>query len=121
MTRTVVIAAYGTLRSGEANAHFVRNAISRRFATIPGTLYDTGFGYPAYVSEGEQLVVVELIEIPFFDWPDVDRLEEYPLLYDRKLLTFMQEDGLSAEAWIYMMNHLPDQAAPIPSGNWKAR
>ena len=39
---TVLIAAYGTLRSGEHNEHFCRNAISRRSATISGTLYDTG-------------------------------------------------------------------------------
>ena len=46
---TVLIAAYGTLRSGERNERFCRNAVSRRNATISGTLYDTGWGFPAFV------------------------------------------------------------------------
>ena len=46
---TVLIAAYGTLRSGERNERFCRNAISCRSATISGTLYDTGWGFPAFV------------------------------------------------------------------------
>ena len=53
---TVLIAAYGTLRSGECNERFCRNAISRRSATISGTLYDTGWGFPAFVPEGKTKV-----------------------------------------------------------------
>ena len=75
---TVLIAAYGTLRSGERNERFCRNAISRRIATISGTLYDTGWGFPAFVPKGDTSVTVELIEIPIRDWADVDRLEGYP-------------------------------------------
>ena len=80
---TVLIAAYGTLRSGERNERFCRNAISRRSATISGALYDTGWGFPAFVPKGDTSVTVELIEIPIRDWADVDRLEGYPRLYDR--------------------------------------
>ena len=85
---TVLIAAYGTLRSGERNERFCRNAVSRRSATISGTLYDTGWGFPAFVPKGETKVAVELIEIPIRDWADVDRLEGYPRLYDRVLHSF---------------------------------
>ena len=35
---TVLIAAYGTLRSGERQEPFCRNAVSRRSRTIAGTL-----------------------------------------------------------------------------------
>ena len=118
---TVVIAAYGTLRSGESNARFCRNAISRRNAAIPGSLYNTGCGYPAYAPEGETTVVVELIEIPFSDWASVDRLEGYPRLYDRELLDFTLDDGSTVQAWVYIMNRLPPHARIIPSGDWKAR
>ena len=117
---TVVIAAYGTLRSGESNAHFCRNAISRRRAEIPGSLYDTGRGYPAYVPEGGTPVVVELIEISLSDWAGVDRLEGYPRLYGRTLLEFTLEDGSTVPAWIYIMNRLPRFSRIIPSGDWKA-
>ena len=118
---TVLIAAYGTLRSGERNERFCRNAISRRSATISGTLYDTGWGFPAFVPEGKTKVTVELIEIPIRDWADVDRLEGYPRLYDRVLTDFRLPDGSTVQAWIYSMNHLPEQAEVIPSGDWKVR
>ena len=103
---TVLIAAYGTLCFGESNERFCRNAVSRRSATISGTLYDTG---------------VELIEIPIRDWADVDRLEGYPRLYDRILTDFCLPDGSTVQAWIYTMNHLPETAKVIVSGDWKAR
>ena len=85
---TVLIAAYGTLRSGERNERFCRNAISRRNATISGTLYDTGWGFPAFVPKGKTKVTVELIEIPIRDWAAVDMLESYPRLYDRVRRSF---------------------------------
>lgn len=64
---------------------------------------------------------MELIEIPLSDWAEVDRLEGYPRLYDRELLDFVLENGASAQAWIYIMNQLPEQAKAIPSGDWKIR
>ena len=118
---TVLIAAYGTLRSGERNEHFCRNAISRRSATISGTLYDTGWGFPAFVLQGKTKVTVELIEISIRDWADVDRLEGYPRLYDRVLTDFRLPDGSTVQAWIYIMNHLPETAKVIVSGDWKTR
>ena len=102
---TVLIAAYGTLCFGESNERFCRNAVSRRSATISGTLYDTGWGFPAFVPEGK----------------DVDRLEGYPRLYDRILTDFCLPDGSTVQAWIYTMNHLPETAKVIVSGDWKAR
>mgnify|MGYP002772609089 FL=1 len=119
--KTVFIAAYGTLRSGERNARFCKRAVSRREAAAVGTLYDTTYGFPAFVPEGNTLVTVELIEIPISDWVDVDRLEVYPRLYDRKLLDFELPDGEIIPAWIYIMNELPSQAKVIPSGDWKNR
>ena len=118
---TVLIAAYGTLRSGERNERFCRNAISRRSATISGTLYDTGWGFPAFVPAGKTKVTVELIEIPIRDWADVDRLEGYPRLYDRMLVPATLADGSTVEAWVYVMNTIPAQAKVIASGDWKNR
>ena len=118
---TALIAAYGTLRSGERNERFCRNAVSRRSATISGTLYDSGWGFPAFVPEGKTKVAVELIEIPIRDWADVDRLEGYPRLYDRMLMDFTLDNGETVQAWIYIMNHLPETAKVIVSGDWKTR
>ena len=116
---TVKLIVYGTLMSGERNHRFCRNAVSITPCTVTGTLYDTGYGFPAFMPEGDGVVKAELIEIPLADWADVDRLEGYPRLYDRQLLQATLADGGEATGWVYIMTELPEQAKVIESGNWK--
>ena len=116
---TVKLIVYGTLMSGERNHRFCRNAVSITPCTVTGTLYDTGYGFPAFMPEGDGLVEAELIEIPLADWADVDRLEGYPRLYDRQLLQATLADGGEATGWVYIMTELPEQAKVIESGDWK--
>ena len=91
--KTVKLIVYGTLMSGERNHRFCRNAVNITPCTVTGTLYDTGYGFPAFVPEGENMVAAELIESPFEDWEAVDRLEGYPRLYDRMMFPAKLEDG----------------------------
>ena len=49
---TVQIITYGTLMTGERNHRFCRNAVSIQPCTITGTIYDTGWGFPAFRPEG---------------------------------------------------------------------
>ena len=81
--------------------------------------YDTGYGFPAFVPEGENTVAAELIEIPFEDWEAVDRLEGYPRLYDRLMFPAKLEDGTEVSGWVYVMHNLPEMATVIESGSWK--
>ena len=60
--KTVQIIAYGTLMTGERNHRFCRNAVSIRPVTITGTLYDTGWGFPAFVPGETGTVKAELID-----------------------------------------------------------
>ena len=62
--KTVKLIVYGTLMSGERNYRFCQNAVNITPCTITGTLYDTGYGFPASVPEGENMVAAKLIEIP---------------------------------------------------------
>ena len=117
--KTVKLIVYGTLMSGERNHGFCRNAVSITPCTITGTLYDTGYGFPAFVPEGENTVAAELIEIPFEDWEAVDRLEGYPRLYDRLMLPAKLADGTDTSGWVYVMHNLPEMAQIIESGSWK--
>ena len=119
--KTVTLIAYGTLMSGERNHRFCENAVSIKPCMIKGTLYDTGYGFPAFVTEGVTEVSAELIEIPISAWADVDRLEGYPRLYDRRLYPTTLADGTKTQAWVYVMNELPSQAEIIPGGDWKNR
>ena len=116
---TVKLIVYGTLMSGESNHRFCRNAVSINPCTITGTLYDTGYGFPAFVPEGENTVAAELIEIPFEDWEAVDRLEGYPRLYDRLMFPAKLADGTDTTGWVYVMHNLPEMATVIESGSWK--
>ena len=116
---TVKLIVYGTLMSGESNHRFCRNAVSITPCTVTGTLYDTGYGFPAFVPEGENMVAAELIEIPFEDWEAVDRLEGYPRLYDRLMFPAKLADGTDTTGWVYVMHNLPEMAQVIESGSWK--
>ena len=118
---TVQIIAYRTLMTGECNHHYCRNAVSIQPCTIKGTIYDTGWHFPAFRPEGNTTVHGELIEIPIEDWPAMDRLEGYPRMYDRMLVQATLADGSTVEAWVYVMNTIPSQARIITSGDWKNR
>ena len=117
--KTVKLIVYGTLLSGERNHHFCRNAVKITPCTVIGTLYDTGCGFPAFQMEGNTSVKAELIEIPIADWASVDRLEGYPRLYDRQLISCTLADGTTDTGWIYIINNLPPMAKVIKSGDWK--
>ena len=117
--KTVKLIVYGTLMSGERNHRFCRNAVNITPCTITGTLYDTGYGFPAFQPEGDSTVAAELIEIPFEDWEAVDRLEGFPRLYDRLMFPAKLADGTDTTGWVYVMHNLPEMAQVIESGDWK--
>ena len=116
---TVKLIVYGTLMSGERNHRFCRNAVSITPCTVTGTLYDTGYGFPAFVPEGDGVVKAELIEIPIEDWAAVNRLEGYPRLYDRQLMQATLADDGETTGGVYIMTALPPMAKIIESGSWK--
>ena len=78
--KTVKLVVYGTLMTGEGNHSLCANAVNITPCTIVGTLYDTGWGFPAFEQTGDTVVHAELIEIPFEDWRRVDCLEGYPIV-----------------------------------------
>ena len=76
--------------------------------------------HPAFEPQGDTIVKAELIEVPIEDWPNVDRLEGYPRLYDRQLFPAKLADGTEVSGWVYIMNELPPDAEIIEGGDWKA-
>ncbi len=111
---------YGTLLSGEGNAHWARGA-RRTPAWTRGTIYDTGFGFPAYVREGETRIAGELLTVDAEGFRSMDRLEGYPRLYRREEIEVFTAAGSRAKAWVYIMNSLPETAKVIASGSWRNR
>ena len=81
---TFKVAVYGTLLAGERNEGYADGAISRVPCTIRGTLYDTGWNYPAFVpGEDGQEVKAEVLTVDAKVLKSMDGLEGYPRFYRR--------------------------------------
>lgn len=117
--KTKKVAVYGTLLTGEPNCRVGADAVSRTPCTITGTLYDTGWGFPAFVPQGTTEVKAELLEVDEATMERLDRLEGYPRLYGRRKVPVRLPDGQADTAWVYVMNRLPDRARVIPGGDWR--
>ncbi|MFA7175332.1 MAG: gamma-glutamylcyclotransferase family protein [Kiritimatiellia bacterium] len=116
--QNVLVVVYGTLMTGEPNAHVAADALCREPCVITGTLYDTNWGFPAFVPEGDTRVKGELLEVTAATLAAMDRLEGYPGFYDRSMIDVQLPDGSRRQAWVYIMRHLPEQARAIPGGAW---
>ena len=121
-TKIHTVAVYGTLMAGERNEHWASDALDRRPCVLRGTLYDTGYCFPAFVpdSDGGE-VQAELLTVTEATLARMDRLEGYPSLCRRERVTVALTGGGVAEAWVYVMNTIPPQARVIASGDWKNR
>jgi len=119
---TFKVAVYGTLLAGERNERWAAGALSRVPCVIRGTLYDTGYSFPAFVpGEDGQEVKAEMLTITAEGLAHMDILEGYPRLYRRDEVETVLEDGSTVKAMVYVMNRLPERAAVIASGDWRNR
>ena len=118
---TFKVAVYGTLMAGERNACWARGAKGRVPCVIRGTLYSTGYGYPAFVPDADgQEVKAELLTVDAKVLSNMDVLEGCPRHYRREEVAATLEDGRKVAAMVYVMNTLPPHAAVIQSGDWRA-
>ncbi len=109
---------YGTLLKGECNARQAPRARRAR-ARATGTLYDTGYGFPAFVKSGSTRIVGELLTVDDEAFAMMDHLERCPSLYRREKISVALCRGGRTLAWVYIMNHLPEGATVIESGDWR--
>ena len=109
---------YGTLLTGEGNAHWARGA-RRTPAWATGTIHDTGYGFPAIVLKGRTRIVGEVLTVDDDAFRSMDRLEGYPNFYRREQRQIHLVGGGSVLAWVYVMNRLPEGAKVIESGDWR--
>ena len=74
---------YGTLLTGECNAHRAGCA-RRQKAWALGTIYDTGWRFPAFTKNGRTRVAGEVLTVDDDGFRSMDALEGYPRLYRRE-------------------------------------
>lgn len=122
MADSVQLITYGTLMSGQRNHWYCRNAMGIVPVTFTGTLFDTRYGFPAMILEGHTEIKAELIILPPTSIPDIDRLEGYPTMYGKKLITAKTFDGFKVHGFVYHMTRqqIRKQFILIPDGDWKA-
>ena len=105
---------YGTLLRGEVNHHLLAGADWHGpHRTAPCfTLYRVG-AYPGVVRGGGTAIVGEVYAVDGVGLRRLDRLEDYPLLYDRHLIPTSY-----GSAWIYLYRGVVSGRPVIVSGNW---
>ena len=120
MAKTFKVAVYGTLMAGERNERWAADALDRRPCVLRGTLYDTGWGYPAFVPnmDGSE-VKAELLTVTADTLARMDVLEGYPRLYRRETVLAVLGNGGIEVAMVYVMNKLPRGAMVIAAGDWR--
>jgi gamma-glutamylaminecyclotransferase len=106
---------YGTLLAGEVNDHLLADAaLLGRHRTEPCfTLFCLG-AYPGVVRGGRTSVAGEIYRVGAKDLELLDRLEDYPRLYDRILIP-----SPFGRAWIYVYRGPLDGRPVIGSGDWR--
>jgi len=105
---------YGTLRDGEPNHRLLKGAT--RLGTwrteAAFSMFDLG-AYPGVRPGGSTAVAGEVYRVTPQLLARLDRLEDYPRLYDRKPIRTR-----FGSAWIYLLRRRPTGAPPVPSGCW---
>ncbi|MDR5892439.1 MULTISPECIES: gamma-glutamylcyclotransferase [Halomonas] len=122
ITRTPLVAVYGTLKRGLRNHHWLAGAEflgSDRLADV--TLYDLG-PYPGAKLEPSRGVEIEVFEVDARLLAGLDRLEDYRPrlphlgLYDRAI-----HPTAFGPAWLYLYNPEVAGCEAIRQGGWRPR
>jgi gamma-glutamylcyclotransferase (GGCT)/AIG2-like uncharacterized protein YtfP len=115
---------YGTLRKGEKYSYYLHEAeCLEENCAMKGQLYDTGWGYPALVSESSKKPVKgELYRVTSEQLKELDKLEDYEEngtnnLYERILAKVATAEG-EEEAIVYVMTSIQDHFIKIEGNDW---
>jgi gamma-glutamylcyclotransferase (GGCT)/AIG2-like uncharacterized protein YtfP len=110
------IFVYGTLLRGEVNHHLLRGArFLGEHRTEPRfTLFSLG-AYPGLVGGGDTAVLGELYAVDAAGLRRLDQLEDYPRLYDRRLIP--TDHG---SAWVYLYRGMRRDRPRLAGGDWRS-
>ena len=120
---TCYLAVYGTLKRGGFYNHIIagrgRYIDTRR--NSGWRMYDNFGKYPYAVrGSADEMIVVELWQIPAEILPKVDALEDYPGYYQRTKLELEIAGGEIVSAYFYYVSKDKVEGLPqIDSGDWQ--
>jgi gamma-glutamylcyclotransferase (GGCT)/AIG2-like uncharacterized protein YtfP len=110
------VLVYGTLRASQSNHYWLKTADFLGACKLDNgyALYDLGL-YPALIKDHDSTLPLygEVYKVDGLTLQALDRLEEYPTLYDRHLISTVW-----GKAWLYVYQ-LSIQGCPqIMKGDW---
>ena len=116
MKQTELVFVYGTLRAGESNHGLLESSeyLGSCQTASQFALFDLG-PYPAVI-RGTKAIVGEVYCVDIPTMKNLDRLEEYPKLYDR-----IKTQTPFGSAWIYLYQGSTELHSVIESNDWKNR
>ena len=105
---------YGTLKRGQRNNHFLREAefIARHTTAAIYSMYDFD-DYPAVCIEGRHAVHGELYRVSDHQFRLIDDLEWYPHFYQR--IEIPTDHG---DAWMYIVRRKLCRGKRLLRGRW---
>jgi gamma-glutamylaminecyclotransferase len=111
-----LVFVYGTLLRGEVNNRLLDGAelLGSHRTEACYTLYDLG-AYPGLSRGGRTAVSGEVYRVDEAVLRQLDRLEDYPRLYDRVLIP-----SPYGRAWLYVYRGRIKHRPIIASGNWRS-
>jgi len=117
------IFVYGTLQRGEVKSGFMRGCRLSDIIEVPGSLYDTGRGYPAalFDDKSDSNVYGELytMEEPSSKLEELDRVEGTETgLFKRSRIKFSDMEFFSYEAGL-LLKETATGGNRILNGNWR--
>lgn len=125
MSKEVLVATYGSLRTGQANFHV--NDAARSVSLGEGWTkdeYQLGRYRGAYFPVVTLGVPVSKVRVEVFSTDErgltgpYDRLEGYPSFYNRTQIPVILDDGREVMAWLY---HIEDEGVAsevVKQGDW---
>jgi len=112
---------YGTLLKGEYGNSLLKNCILTEYISIPGTLFDTGFGFPAASIEqkGTSVIYGELYRLPrdhIALLEKLDRYEDTPNGIFKRIS--IKINGIESFIYVVKNTNIFDEHREITSGSW---
>lgn len=115
MKKGDLVAVYGTLREGFYNHRLLESAIYMGETIVKGFVMFSINGWYPGINEGNGNIVVEIYEITDDDMANnLDRLEGYPSMYNRK-----QIETEYGKVWIYIFNRKHEEYQRVAGGDWR--
>jgi len=105
---------YGTLKLGQRNDHFLREAkyVGRFTTEACYSMYEFG-GYPAVCLDGRHAIEGEVYHVDNGQFGELDDLEWYPRFYQR-----IEISTRYGQAWMYIVQPELCRGKELLAGRW---